>query len=73
MAKKPELFKTKKDPELFYYFTAKKEKRWIYRHRYYDALSNRREKSKQSFTSENEAYRKLLEVKIAISNGDVKK
>lgn len=66
------LHKTKKDPELYYYFTAKKEKRWMFRHRYYDELGKRREKSKQSFTSENEAYRKLLEVRIAISNGDTK-
>lgn len=70
--KKPKLYKTKKDPELFYYFNAKKEKRWMYRHRYYDALGNRREKSKQSFTSESEAYRKLLAVRSSILNGDIK-
>lgn len=44
----------------------------MFRHRYYDALGNRREKSRQSFTKENEAYRELLEVRIAISNGDTK-
>ncbi|MEH7122072.1 tyrosine-type recombinase/integrase [Bacillus sp. JJ1773] len=66
------LFKTKKDPELYYYFNAKNEKRWCYRHRYYDSLNNRREKSKQGFESENDAYRALLEVKTSIVNGDVK-
>jgi len=73
MSKKPELFKTKKDPELYYYFNAKKEKLWCFRHRYYDALGKRREKSKQGFKKENEAYRALLEVKSNILNGDVKK
>lgn len=72
MSKKPEMFKTKKDPELFYYFNAKKEKMFMYRHRYYDVLGKRREKTKQGFKSENEAYRKLLEVKSSILNGDVK-
>lgn len=67
------LHKTKKDPELYYYFNAKKEKRWMFRHRYYDALGKRREKSKQGFKTQNEAYRELLEVRVAISNGDVKK
>lgn len=64
--------KTKKDPELYYYFNAKNEKMFMYRHRYYDALGKRREKSKQGFKSENEAYRKLLEVKSSILNGDSK-
>lgn len=73
MAKKPELFKTKKDPELYYYFNSKKEKRWCFRHRYYDSFGKRREKSKQAFKSENEAYRKLLEVKTQTLNGDTKR
>ena len=67
------LYKTKKDPELYYYFNAKKEKRWMYRHRYYDSLGDRREKSKQGFESENEAYRVLLEIKSQILNGEVKR
>lgn len=45
----------------------------MFRHRYYDALGKRREKSKQGFKTQNEAYRELLEVRVAISNGDVKK
>ncbi|MEK5100352.1 tyrosine-type recombinase/integrase [Bacillus sp. FSL W8-0848] len=60
------LYKSKKDQELYYYFNAKKEKRWCYRHRYYDALGNRREKGKMGFKNENDAYRALLEVKASI-------
>lgn len=67
------LNKSKKDPELFYYSNAKNEKRWCFRHRYYDSLGNRREKAKQGFTTENEAYRELLEVKSSILNGEIKK
>lgn len=44
----------------------------MYRHRYYDALGKRREKSKQGFKNEKEAYRKHLEVKSSILNGDIK-
>ncbi|MDX8291448.1 tyrosine-type recombinase/integrase [Metabacillus indicus] len=67
------LHKTKKDSELFFYHNAKGIKLWCYRHRYYDHLGKRKEKSKQGFTSENEAYRALLEVKTGILNGDVKR
>lgn len=67
------LTKSKKDPELFFYKNAKGTKLWSYRHRYYDSLGNRREKSKQGFKTENEAYRALLEVKTNILNGDVKR
>ncbi|MED4052962.1 tyrosine-type recombinase/integrase [Niallia taxi] len=67
------LNKTKKDPELFYYFNAKNKKMWCYRHRYYDALGKRKEKSKQGFETEKDAYRALLEVKSNILNGEVKK
>jgi len=66
------LHKSKKDKELYYYYNAKKEKFWCFRHRYYDAFGKRKEKSKQGFKSENEAYRALLEVKAAILNGEVK-
>lgn len=65
--------KSKKDNELFYYFNAKGEKLWCFRHRYYNSLGKRREKSKQGFKSEKEAYRSLLEVKASILNGNVKK
>lgn len=66
------LYNSKKDKELYYYFNAKKEQLWCYRHRYYDALGKRKEKYKQGFQTENAAYRELLEVKTAILNGDVK-
>lgn len=65
-------YKSKKDNDLYYYFNAKNEKLWCYRYRYYDALGKRREKSKQGFKTEKEAYRALLEVKASILNGDVK-
>src|SRR5690625_908056 len=66
------LYKTKKDPELYYYFNTKGEKLWMFRHRYYDSLGKRREKSKQGFTKENEAYRTLLQIKTSILNGESK-
>lgn len=67
------LTKSRKDPELFSYKNAKGVKLWCYRHRYYDSLGKRKEKSKQGFKTENEAYRALLEVKSNILNGDVKR
>ncbi|MCP1459386.1 site-specific integrase [Bacillus velezensis] len=67
------MYKTDKDDDLYYYFNAKKEKRWLYRYRYYDTFGKRREKSKQGFKSENEAFRALLQVKTAIVNGEIKK
>lgn len=66
------MYKADKDDDLYYYFNAKKEKRWLYRYRYYDAFGKRREKSKQGFKKENEAYRALLEVKTSVLNGDIK-
>lgn len=69
---KIKLYKTKTDNELFYYFNAKKEKMFMYRHRYTDSLGDRRERSKQGFTNENKAYRSLLEVRLSITNGDIK-
>lgn len=66
------LHKTDTDKELYYYFNAKNEKLYMYRHRYYDSLGKRREKSKRGFKNEKEAYRKLLEVKSSILNGDIK-
>lgn len=69
---KPKRNYTKKEPELFYYSNAKGETLWGYRHRYYDALGKRREKSKQGLASENIALRELLEVKADIANGNVK-
>ncbi|SEM80311.1 Site-specific recombinase XerD [Terribacillus saccharophilus] len=66
------MHKSRKDPDLFYYYNSKNVKMWCYRHRYYDALRNRKEKSKQGFETENSAYRALLQVKQDILNGDIK-
>lgn len=65
-------YKSKQDKDLFYYFNAKNEKLWGFRYRYYDSLGKRREKSKQGFKNEKDAYRALLEVKASILNGEVK-
>lgn len=67
------LNKSKKDPELYYYFNSKGAKLWCYRHRYYDALGKRKEKSGQGFKTEKEAYKALLEVKTSTLNGEVKR
>lgn len=63
------MIKTKLDPEVFYYNNKKGEKLFAYRHRFYDALGNRKEKSKQGFKFEKEAYRELLKVKSDVLNG----
>ena len=67
------LHKSKKDNELYYYFNAKKEKLWCYRHKYYDELGKRKEKKKQNFKTENEAYRALLEIRTSTMDGEIKK
>ncbi|WP_342432641.1 tyrosine-type recombinase/integrase [Neobacillus sp. FSL H8-0543] len=67
-----EMHKSKKDNDLYYYSNSKGEKMWSYRYRYYDALGKRREKSKQGFKTEKDAYRALLEVKANVLNGEVK-
>lgn len=66
------LYKSKKDNELYYYFNSKGVKLWCFRHKYYDSLGKRREKAKQGYKTEKEAYRVLLEVKANILNGSVK-
>ncbi|WP_353616260.1 Arm DNA-binding domain-containing protein [Clostridium sp. 1xD42-85] len=38
----------------------------MFRHRYYDSLDKRREKTKRGYKKENEAYMALLEVKTNI-------
>lgn len=66
------LHKTKKDNELYYYFNTKGEKRWLYRHSYKDYAGKWKEKKKQGFTSEKEAYRALLEVKAKSASGNTR-
>ncbi|WP_422122894.1 tyrosine-type recombinase/integrase [Planococcus sp. X10-3] len=65
--------KSKKYEHVFWYLDKNMKKLWGYRYRYYDALGNRREKAKQSFTTEVDAYRKLLEIQTQVVNGDTKR
>ena len=64
---------SKKEPEVYYYYNAKGVKLWGYRHRYYDALDKRREKSAQGLVSETVAIRALLEIKTDLINGNIKR
>ncbi|WP_456242904.1 site-specific integrase [Sporosarcina cascadiensis] len=66
------LHKSIKDPELYHYFNAKKEKLWMYRHKYYDGLGKRKEKKKSGFKTEKAAMTALLEVKAATLRGEHK-
>lgn len=65
--------KSKIDKDIYSYKNKKKQKLWAYHYRYYDALGKRREKAKQGFKTEKEAYRSLLEIKKDILNGNVRK
>lgn len=65
------LYKSKKDKEVYYYFLKNGEKRWMYRHKYYDALGKRKEKKKSGFKTEKEALRSLLELKASILNDGI--
>lgn len=64
--------KSRKEPEVSFYTDKKGEKKWKFRHRYYDSLGNRKEKSSQGFPSENAAIRALLKVKTELIHGSVK-
>ncbi|MGN8647931.1 tyrosine-type recombinase/integrase [Gracilibacillus sp. HCP3S3_G5_1] len=66
------LYKSKIDDEIYYYFLKNGEKRFMYRHKYHDALGKRKEKKKSGFKTEKETLKALLEVKSAILNGQVK-
>lgn len=65
--------KSKKEPEVSWYTDKKGEKKWRFRHRYYDSLGKRREKSGQGYSSENAAIRALLKVKTDLVNGNVER
>ncbi len=65
------LYKTDIDEEVYYYFLKNGDKRWMYRHKYYDLFGRRKEKKKSGFESENAAYRELLEIKAAILDGQL--
>lgn len=64
--------KSKKYEHVFSYLDKNKNKLWGYRYRYYDALGKRREKAKQGFPSEKDAYRGVLEIQTQIVNGHTK-
>lgn len=72
-SKKPKKNYLKNEPEVFWYLNAKGDKLWGFRHRYYDALGNRREKPKQGLATETIAIRELLKVKTDLINGNVKR
>lgn len=61
----------KKDKDLYWYIDSTGKKLFAYRYRYYDVLGIRREKSKQGLATEAIAYRKLLEVKSQILDGNI--
>lgn len=66
-----ELHKTKQD-EVYYYFLKNGDKRYMYRHKYYDNLGKRKEKKESGFVSEKEALKALVGVEAALLNGQVK-
>lgn len=70
---KPKKHFLSSEPEVFWYLNIKGEKLWGFRHRYYDSLSKRREKSKQGLRTENMAIRALLKLKTDLINGHLKK
>lgn len=61
------------DDEIYYYFLKNGDKRFMYRHKYYDVLGKRKEKKKSGFRTEKEALRSLLQVKADLLDGQVKK
>lgn len=69
---KMKYFKSAKEPEIYYYFNAKKEKLWMYRHKYYNSDGKRTEKKKSSFKTEKAALKALLKVKAATLRGETK-
>lgn len=69
--KKMKLNKSKKDPELYFFFNSKGKKKWMYRHKYYDQYGKRREK-KRRFDTEKEAYQTLLKLKADTIRGAAK-
>nr|GGG85089.1 site-specific integrase [Virgibacillus oceani] len=66
------LNKSKKDPELYYYFNTKGDKRWMFRHKYYDEFGIRQEKKQQGFHTEKEAHKVLLKIKVETLRGATK-
>ncbi len=65
------LYKTKTDDEIYYYHLKNGEKRWMYRHKYYDSLGKRREKKKSGFKTEKATLKALLKVKADLLEGSI--
>lgn len=66
------LYKSKKDPEVYYYFNKQGEKLWCFRHKYYDDIGKRKEKKKSGFKTEKEAIKSLLDVRALTIRGITK-
>lgn len=60
----------KKDKDLYWYIDANGDKLYAFRYRFYNVLGERKERSGQGFTTEMAAYRKLLEIKAKILDGE---
>ena len=55
---------SKKEPNVYRYTKNTGEQLWGYRYKYYDALNRRREVKRHGFSSENDAIRSLLQIKV---------
>jgi len=55
---------SKKEPNVYRYTKNTGEQLWGYRYTYYDALNRRREVKRHGFSSENDAIRSLLQIKV---------
>ncbi|WP_238649728.1 tyrosine-type recombinase/integrase [Paenibacillus piscarius] len=66
------LHKTKIDDEIYYYLLGSGDKRYMYRHKYYDDAGKRKEKKQSSFLTDKDALKALIEVKATLMRGQVK-
>jgi len=66
------LKKHPKEAEVYSYSNTQGEKRWMFRHKYYDALGKRKEKKKSGFETDKAAIKALLEVKAQTLQGHTK-
>lgn len=64
--------KSKRYDGIYSYIDKNNDKKYMFRTRYYNEKNERKEKRKQGFSSEKEAYRALLEVQIAIEENETK-
>lgn len=60
---------TKKDC-IYWYKDSENEKKFAFRHKYYDRFGKRKEKSQQGFDTEQAAERALIEVKANVLDGN---